>query len=225
MNGHIRDGELLLAGGGDADDSQPIDKRLVKRIGDSETMGYIPVAMPSEKYPDCEEWITSVFEQYGLTNIKMWPTLSEVDADDIADVSAIYIGGGNTYRLLNKLRTTKTDRRLREFVSDGGILYGGSAGAIICGETIETTPDENRVGLTDYTGLGFLADINVWCHYEDNENVHKYAITSGQTVIALPERSGISVTAARYKVVGHEPISVFQNGKEMKHFPGERFHL
>lgn len=227
MDVRVHDGELLLAGGGDADDSWPLDERLVKQIGGSATMGYIPVAMPPKKYPDCEEWITSVFDQHGLANIEMWTSLTEVDADNVADVSAVYIGGGNTYRLLDKLRTTKTDLLLREFVSDGGLLYGGSAGAIICGETIETTPDENRVGLTDYTGLGLLPDIDVWCHYEDNdtEDVHEYATTSGQTVIALPERSGVSVTATRYKVVGHEPISVFQNGDVTKYFPSEQFQL
>lgn len=225
MNEEIGIGELLLAGGGDAGDSWPIDERLVEQVGDDATIGYIPVAMPPEKYPDCKEWITSTFERHGLTDIKMWTTLTAVDAENLAEVSAVYIGGGNTYRLLDNLRETGLDRLIRQFVSDGGILYGGSAGAIICGETIETTPDENRVGITDSAGLGLLPNIDVWCHYEVDVGAHEFATTSGRTVLALPERSGVSITANRCKVVGYEPITVFQKEKETEYFPTEQFQL
>lgn len=225
MSERVGRGELLLAGGGDADDSWHIDERLVEQVGNDATMGYIPVAMPSEKYSDCEEWITSVFERHGLTDIEMWTSLTEVDAETIADVNAIYIGGGNTFRLLNKLRTSGFDHLLRGFVSEGGVLYGGSAGAIVCGETIETTPDENRVEITDTTGLGLLPNVEIWCHYERDGAVRQYATTSGRTVLALPERSGVAVTANRYTVVGHDPIDVFQNGEVTKYSPNERFQL
>ena len=225
MNVRVGNGEVLLGGGGDADDSSPVDKRLVEQIGDDATMGYIPVAMPSKRYPDCMEWITSVFERYGLTNIEMWPDLTEVTTETVADVSAIYIGGGNTYRLLNKVRTTGLDTLLYEFVSDGGALYGGSAGAIICGETIETTPDENRAGIVDTTGLGLFPTTDIWCHYEPNDAVPQYVTDTGRTVIAIPERSGVSVTETRYKIVGHEPIRVFQNGNKTMYSPGEHFRL
>lgn len=225
MNQHIGTGELFLAGGGDADDSRPIDERLVKEAGRDATMGYIPVALPSERYPDCEKWIKSVFNQYGLTDIEMWTSLTEVDVEAITEVSAIYIGGGNTYRLLKKLRTSGVDRLLREFVSEGGLLYGGSAGAIICGETIETTPDENHFGMTDTSALEFLPNVDVWCHYGSSDAVRQHAMTTDQAILALPERSGVSITATHFEVVGHEPVYVFRDKDMNTYSPNEQFQL
>lgn len=124
-------GELLIAGGGDENDSWLLDERLVNDIGRDAAMGYIPVAMPPDYYTDNEEWITEVFATHGLSDIRIWTDLGKLTASTIASVSAVYIGGGNTYRLLDKLRKSGTDQHLREFVASGGYLYGGSAGAII----------------------------------------------------------------------------------------------
>jgi len=225
MNERLGDGEVLLAGGGSAEDSAPIDKWLVERTSDDSKMGYIPVAMPSEKYPDCREWITSVFEPYALTDIEMWTDLTKVTSETVAGVNAIYIGGGNTYRLLDRIRTAELDPLLREFVADGGVLYGGSAGAILCGSTIETTPDENRAKIVDKRGLGLLPTVDIWCHYDSPDAVSQYVSDTGRTVVAIPERSGVSVTESCARVVGHESISMFRNGSESTYTPGEQFQL
>jgi dipeptidase E len=221
------DGEILLAGGGDEMDSWLIDARLVEQIGRDAAMGYIPVAMTPEYYADCEEWITAAFDEHGFSDIRMWTELGEINPSDMESVSAVYIGGGNTYRLLDKLRNTNTDRQLRQFVADGGYLYGGSAGAIICGETIETTSDENLDGLTDPTGLKLLPDTDIWCHYADSDEseIHKYVTESDRTVVAIPERSGVSVTVNRCRVIGYAPIRVFNNGGKRIKSPGEQFDL
>lgn len=218
-------GALLLAGGGDENDSWLLDERLVNEIGRDATMGYIPVAMPREYYPDNVEWITEAFAKHGFSDIKTWSDLEELNGSTLASVSAVYIGGGNTYRLLDKLRQTDTDRLLREFVASGGYLYGGSAGAIICGETIETTPDENRVDLTDATGLRFLPGIDIWCHYaeQDDPEILDYVTETDRTVIAIPEQSGVSVTANRCRVIGYAPVSVFANGVKRVKSPDEQF--
>lgn len=183
--------------------------------------------MPPDRYPDCEKWITDVFQQHGVSDIRMWTDLADLDESDVAAVNAIYIGGGNTYRLLNELRQTNTDRLLREFVRTGGTLYGGSAGAIICGETIETTPDENQVGLQDTTALQLLSKIDIWCHYTeaDDPEIHEYARKTDRTVIAVPERSGVSVTATRYRVIGHVPIRVFNGDQKTLQSPNQQFDL
>jgi Peptidase E len=225
MSERVGDGEILLGGGGDADDSSPLDEWLVDQIGTDAAMGYIPVAMPDETYLDCERWITSVFERHGLTDIEPWTEPTEVTPKTMANIDAIYVGGGNTYRLLAKLRAASLDGPLREFVLDGGILYGGSAGAIICGATIETTPDENHVEITDPTGFELLPDIDVWCHYKTDDEVSQYATVTGRTTVAIPERSGVSVTATHYTVVGHEPVCVFQDDTKTTYPPGEQFEL
>lgn len=221
------DGEFLLAGGGDENDSWLIDRYLVDQIGQDATIGYIPVALPPDRYANAREWLTRAFADHDLSDIRMWTDLGELDASNIESVSAVYIGGGNTYRLLDELCRTNTPSLLREFVTNGGYLYGGSAGAIICGESIETTPDKNHVGRSDVTGLKLLPDTDIWCHYTDADDpgIHDYVTETDHTVIALPERSGVSVTTNRLQVIGYEPIRIIKEDETIIRSPDVQFTL
>jgi dipeptidase E len=181
--------------------------------------------MEPAAYPECEEWITDLFEAHGLTDVRTWTDLEAVDRERMDDVSAVFLGGGNTYRLRHLLRRSGVDESLVEFVEAGGDLYGGSAGAIVCGETIETTPDENRVGLEETVGLGLLPGVDVWCHYDGEDAAGEYARRSGRPVIAVPERSGVVATTQEYEVVGHEPTTVFEAGTATAYDPAQTFQL
>ncbi len=90
---------------------------------------YLPVAMNGAEpsYDACLAWITSVFAPLGVADIVMWTDLAGKTVDDVRPFGAVYIGGGNTFRLLHILRVTGADRALATYIADGGIVYGGSA--------------------------------------------------------------------------------------------------
>ena len=71
--------------------------------------------------------------------------------------------GGNTFYLLNKIRESKFDLKLKEAINNGIIYVGSSAGSIILGNTIELALpfDKNDVNVTDYTGLKLIDGIVV----------------------------------------------------------------
>ena len=72
----------------------------------------------------------------------------------------IHLSGGNTFRFLNSLRNRGIEKRIIEYVNDGGILIGVSAGAMILTPNIESAfvcGDENTVDLDDFTGLGLVS--------------------------------------------------------------------
>ncbi|WP_236809547.1 Type 1 glutamine amidotransferase-like domain-containing protein [Bacillus glycinifermentans] len=75
--------------------------------------------------------------------------------------SAVYIGGGNTFRLLKHVTDTRFNDILQSYAKRGGIVYGGSAGAIILGKHIMTCShmDDNNVGLNEFDGWGLQAGI------------------------------------------------------------------
>lgn len=84
--------------------------------------------------------------------------------------------GGNTFKLLKEIKESKFDILLEKYLKNVGFVYGGSAGAIIFGKSIETSShaDKNIVGLTELSGLNMLNGFDVWCHYnpkEDNNNI------------------------------------------------------
>lgn len=86
----------------------------------------------------------------------------------IAEADCIYVGGGNTFFLLQELRRTGADRAIIEQVRAGTPYIGESAGSVI------TAPDigyiklmdrtDKTLDLTDYAGLG-LADFRVVPHH------------------------------------------------------------
>lgn len=197
---------LLLGGGGDADDERPILDRFLELTQDG-TIAYWPVALDRAEYS-----AATAFAQSALgRDISTWTRLEDHSPEEIADHAGVFIGGGNTYHLLNEIRRSGMVDSLRAFAV-AGVLYGGSAGAIVCGADIDTAAyfDANEIGLADTTGLGLLGSYAVWCHFEDD---HVDALTGwvrarGHPVVALPERSGAEVAGVELSSIGRDPLFV-----------------
>jgi dipeptidase E len=102
---------LFLAGGGSAEDSRELDDQFVTNLGRGESFAYVPVAMPSSRYPDNCRWIESVFLPLGVRQIAMWTSLEDKTLDLLRGVGGLYIGGGNTAKLLREVRSSGPSRR------------------------------------------------------------------------------------------------------------------
>ncbi len=211
---------LILAGGGDAQDSRPLDELFATWTGPRGKMLYLPVAMKGSHHPweSCLAWIRSVFAPLGVLNIEMWTDLLDHDADELAVFHSVYLGGGNTYSLLAQLKDSGFDAGLIQFAGRGGAIYGGSAGAIVLGRDIMTCAhlDRNEVGLIGTEGLDLIAGHAVWCHYQadDDAGIGEYIQERGFPVLAISERAGIAVQAGQFASAGYEPAYRFdENGK------------
>lgn len=131
--------------------------------------------------------------------------------------NAVYIGGGNTYKLLKEMRKTGFDKKLIKYAKNNGILYGGSAGAIIMGKTILTSSDSNDVGLTNFEGFDLIKGFSVWCHYENRhkKNVLNFVRKNKTSVIALTEKSGVLFDGTSLVSIGSVPAIIFKDGEEI----------
>ena len=88
---------------------------------------------------------------------------------------AVYLGGGNTFSTFARIRDHGFADTLCRLIRDGAVYLGGSCGAHIVSENIEHVKafDEDRVGFTDYSGLGLFHGVLV-CHYtKDREPVYE----------------------------------------------------
>ncbi|WP_165422784.1 Type 1 glutamine amidotransferase-like domain-containing protein [Ktedonosporobacter rubrisoli] len=208
---------LLLSGGGSAEDSFLLDQLLVQLTARG-PMLYLPIALdPHQRpYASCYQWIRSVFTPLGHDCITMWSDISAAKTEeDLKPFVALYIGGGNTFKLLRDLKQARFDQAIRSFLQHGGIVYGGSAGAIICGRDISTASflDHNDVGLEDTTGLDLLQGASVWCHYQsaDDQQIFSLASHLQHPIIALSEKTGVYVQDNIVLAVGFEPVVVFHH--------------
>jgi dipeptidase E len=115
--------------------------------------GYSAIARTRFQELDCE--LTSVHEA----------------TDPVAAVEraeAIFVGGGNTFRLLDRLYATGLVTAIRDRVGAGARYIGTSAGTNVAGPTIKTTNDMPIVQPPTFTALELVA-FNINPHYVDRD--------------------------------------------------------
>lgn len=193
---------LILSGGGEPEQVIPIDEFFASHIDKTKNVLYIPVAMEREvfTYEQCFNWFTDTYKLFGIQNIKMLTDLK--NAEISADAAAVFIGGGNTYKLMKELHDSGFDKKLLTYLDKGGTVYGGSAGAMIFGKTIETEihTGSHDHGLTDLSGLDRLNGYDLWCHYtsKDDPLIAKYH----HPLYILSEESGLIIQNGEITSIG-----------------------
>ena len=86
--------------------------------------------------------------------------------DAIKNAEAIFVGGGNTFELVNQLYKNDLLRVLKKVIDAGTPYLGSSAGSNICGVNIKNTNDMPIVYPPSFTTLGCLS-FNINAHYLD----------------------------------------------------------
>ncbi len=158
--------KIFLSGGGDEVSTYQYHKQFIETCGGKDArILYIPIALDSAKHSwaDCYKWISNALKDF-TTNIDMITSLESLNLEFLRNYSGIYVGGGNTYKLLKTFRETGFDKLLEKYIKQDGNYFGGSAGAIIMGQTISISQDPNEVNLQDLTGLQ-LVNFNIYPHY------------------------------------------------------------
>ena len=211
--------KIVLAGGGNEKDSRPIDDVFAMWTKPNRKMLYLPLALRGVRpFSECLEWIKATFLPLNIKNIEMWTDLSEHQGDELYTFASVYIGGGNTYSLLEQFLESGFDRHLVEYASHGGIIYGGSAGAAILGKDIQTVNhiDQNNIGLTETKGLNLVESHAVWVHYQpqDDELIYEFQDKYNQSLLAISERAGIVLDNSEMHSVGFDSAYLFdEQGK------------
>src|SRR5207245_9259749 len=102
--------------------------------------------------------------------------------DVLTRAEALFMGGGNTYALLKRLRESGLLPAIRERVRAGMPYLGASAGSNVAGPTILTTNDWNVVALDRFDALG-LVGFNINPHYKERDPaMAPYRATSDERI-------------------------------------------
>ncbi len=212
--------KAFLCGGGDGEEIKDAYTRFNEVIDNSKPLLYIPLAMEEDKYDSCYEWITNELKDVSVPKIEMVRDSSEIITKDLNNYSSIFIGGGNTFKLLYDLKRTGAFEKIRDYLNNDGVVFGGSAGTIIFGENLNSCKldDTNDVGLEDITGFNILNGISFLCHYtnrtkEKDEESKKYLLelSKNSKIIALPEEDTLYINNGDIEVIGEKPYYLFEN--------------
>ena len=224
--------KIILAGGGDAEESYLVDE-LFKDILPSKSFLFLPQAISPEiwSYEKSFEWIgkPKAFKDF---NITMWKEIKNVTLNELLEYEAIYLMGGNTFKLLKCLRDTHMFELLKDYLNHGKTIYGISAGAIIMGRHIKTAAlgpekDENLVSLKDFTSLDLLNGAIVLTHYNEevDQELFEMSKNDGKKIICIPETSGILVEELICSVIGPDSVVVIDFPNKNSFEKGSSFQI
>jgi dipeptidase E len=115
----------------------------------------------------------------------------------VEESDAIFIGGGNTFRLLKALEDLDVLEAIRHKVSRGAPYIGSSAGSNVAGPTIKTTKDMPIVQPCSFDSLG-LVPFQISPHYLDPDpNSTHMGETQEERILQFLEENDTSVVGIR----------------------------
>lgn len=218
---------LLLNGGGIGIAAESARKKLNEIIDHNKKILYIPLAWPDPSFQGCLEFMSTELSDVDAAGIEMVASADEIVDLTLAEYACIYIGGGNTYKLLAEIKASGAFDKIKDYLANhDGIVYGGSAGAIIFGYDLDScnTDDENDVGLADHTGFNLINGYSLLCHYtsrdkERTELSKRYLIelSKEKPIYAIPEEDTIFVNDGNIEFIGTKPYYEFIDGNVIEH--------
>ncbi len=215
--------KVFICGGGSGAQTAKALHRLNEEIRHDLPCLYIPLAMEETQYDSCYEWITGELGSVDIPGIEMIRSAEELSRKHLADYSFLFIGGGNTFRLLSEIRRAGMFGPIQEYLRNGGTAFGGSAGAIIFGEDLESCAldDENEAGLQETRGFDVLNGISFLCHFtnrspEQDRRSEEYLlqISEHRKVYALPEEDTLFLNENHLEEIIGKPYYIFDKGRK-----------
>ncbi len=115
----------------------------------------------------------------------------------IEQTDAIFVGGGNTFRLLKALQDLDLLDPTRRKVKDGAPYIGSSAGSNVAGPTIKTTKDMPIVQPRSFDSLG-LVPFQISPHFQDPDpNSTHMGETQEERILQFLEENQTPVVGIR----------------------------
>ncbi len=223
---------LLLNGGGSTEQLIPTMIKLNEIIDHDKPILYVPLAMDEVEHPydSCYEWFSQQIINVSVPGLDMARSFEDLTSKNLNEYSAVFIGGGNTYKLLKGLKETGAFDKIQEYIQNNGIVVGCSAGAVVFGKDIDiiSSMDSNDVKLTNTKGFNVLSGISIFPHYinlkskltvEENQAIiEKYTKTiidfslKNGDVYAIPEEDTIYIDGTNVKIIGTRNYFYFKDG-------------
>ena len=142
----------------------------------------------------------------------------------LEETEAVFVGGGNTFRLLKALYDWDLLEPIRRAVGAGLPYIGSSAGAIVAGPSLRTTKDMPVVQPPCFAALG-IVDFQVSPHYLDpdpssthmgetqEERILQFLEENEAPVVGLREGAMLRVEGDSVTLKGSAGARLFRRGE------------
>jgi dipeptidase E len=167
---------------------------------------------------------------YGLDSIHTAPNAQTA----VTEAEALFIGGGNTFRLLKSLYDADAIETIQHRVNEGMLYIGSSAGSNVAAPTIKTTNDMPIVEPPSFAALN-LVPFQINPHFLDpdpssthmgetrEERIRQFLEENSTQVVGLREGAMLLVENDSILLKGSSGARIFRRGQEPAEVnPGER---
>jgi dipeptidase E len=177
-------------GSGYLDGAEPEIRKL---LGDRRRVLFVPYALHDQD--GYAAMARARFEAMGhaLDSVHVAPDPRRA----VEEAEAIFIGGGNTFRLLKALHERDLVAAIRRRVAEGAPYLGSSAGSNVACPTIKTTKDMPIVEPPTFEALG-LVRFQISPHYLDPDPASTHmGETQEQRILEFHEENATPVAGLR----------------------------
>jgi dipeptidase E len=152
------------------------------------------------------------------------------DAAAVDTAEAVFVGGGNTFRLLDTLQRTGLLEAVRRRARAGMPYLGASAGTNVAGPTIKTTNDMPIVQPASFAALG-LVPFQINPHYIDpdpasrhmgetrEERLREFLEENDAVVVGLREGTWLRAEGPALRLGGMRGARIFRRLREPEEVP------
>jgi dipeptidase E len=143
----------------------------------------------------------------------------------VREAKVIFVGGGNTFRLLKGLYDHELMESIRRAVAEGALFIGSSAGSIVAGPSLKTTKDMPVVQPRSFEALD-LVPFQISPHYLDpdpasthmgetqEERIAQFLEENDAPVVGLREGSMLRVQDGAVHLKGPHGARIFRRDRE-----------
>jgi dipeptidase E len=189
-------------------------------LGPAKTVLFFPFALH-----DRDGYAAKASARFAAMGYEMTSAHDATDSEKaVSEADAIFIGGGNTFRLVKALQDLGFIDPIRRRVRDGAPYIGSSAGSNVAGPTIKTTNDMPIVQPRSFDALG-LVPFQLNPHFLDphpksthmgetrEERIAQFHEESETPVVGLREGAWLRVGAGSVLLGGANGARIFRRGE------------
>lgn len=195
---------------------EDIKKCFMEEINNLDTIKI--AVLYTMKNPGDEKWLKYREDELNEFNIKYdFINISEDKnfSIDLLNYGVIYVCGGNTYYILDRLRKTGIKNFIKKSTKKNILYVGLSAGSMVMAPDIEISGigpngDQNDINLQDMTGFK-LIPFSIHPHYEDADKIfiEKFFNQTKKPVVTLNNNQAIFFKNGKFQLLGKPGILEF----------------
>jgi dipeptidase E len=188
-------------------------------LGSSKRVLFVPFALY-----DRDAYAAQARKRFEAMGYELDSVHEVADAKNAVNrAEAVFIGGGNTFRLLHSLYQADLLLPIRTRVKEGLLYIGSSAGAVVAAPTIKTTNDMPIVQPPSFDSLGLIS-FQINAHYLDPDpnsthmgetrevRINQFLEENETPVVGLREGCMVHVEQGVHLLKGKTNARIFRRG-------------